>query len=165
MYDRFEFRAAYLMGGWANVMGQTPDDLAQVALNTYVGLLDEHGPDSAHKMASHGLRQDVTNLYQKDANNPTEYFPEPDQEDPDAETYESQLADIEASWLYFTPDLMDRLSGVLTAREIDAVVHVFESDLTQEETARKMRVSERRVRALLHSALDKARLLWPASQS
>lgn len=160
VYQKFESRAVWLMSGWQNVMGTTPDDLAQVALCSYLSLLPTHDPDEAHKLASRGLQQDVYHLFAKGANNPTGYFADAmpaDPDDPHSEPGEHSLAAVEASWLYFTPDFVDALYEHLTGREIDLLIQVYEQDRSQAEIARSKRVSTQAVTKRVRTALNKLR--------
>lgn len=161
VYTRLETRALYILEGWANVMGFTPDDFAQKALMNYVRITATGVPEEdAYRMASMSVQQEITHLYRKDSNNPTGYFEEEtpgDPDDPEDDVAEAELAAVEAAWIYFPPDVVDGLADALTPRELEAVILVFEADKTHAEAAGSMRVSERRVGQLIQAATDKLR--------
>lgn len=52
----------------------------------------------------------------------------------------------------FSSDFVERLSMILTPRELEAVVHTYQDDLTSEQAGEKMRCSSETVRVLLHTA-------------
>jgi len=161
VYGRLEGRAAWLMGGWENVMGSTPDDIAQVGLNNYLTVLPVHGDESAAKIASYRLQQDVRDLYQKQDHNKTEYFPDPDDDETDEDEYPdhpiSQIESTDRQTRYFGADLVDQMASMLTKREMEAVILVFEDDLTHESAAKAMHVRRLTVTTYLRSAIKKLR--------
>jgi len=159
-YLKFERRAAVIMGGWAHVQGDSPDDLASEALRAYLGLVDEYGEEDAHKLASRAMQQDVFHLYQKEKNNPTTEFEHPSWgEGDDTESdVEYSLAAWEHTQIYFSADQLDWMSDLLTGPELEAVVLVYEEDVTQLTAAKRMGVSQQRVSKILQSAHSKLQI-------
>jgi DNA-directed RNA polymerase specialized sigma24 family protein len=166
-YKSLEGRAVSLFEGWENVLGETPDDLAQTAWFSYHRLRTSgHEAESARKLASKGLREDYINLMEKRDNNPQEYFSDDDPEPLEDEFDDPGEAGLESrheSVIYFSPDQMDWMADRLTPRELEAVILVFEDDLTHVAAAKKMHVGSRRVDALVKSSVSKLREEWATS--
>lgn len=55
----------------------------------------------------------------------------------------------------FSSDFVERLSAVLTPRELEAVVYTYQDDLTNAQTAEQMGCSEKRVSGFLSEARSK----------
>lgn len=158
VYNRLEQRAVYLMGGWENVRGTTPDDIAQVALWSFTQLKDEYGHEGARKLASRGLQQDLRDLYQKEDREDYVADWEPGGMD-DGDDLEWQWEDPSHDMVprYFHPDTIDTLSDKLTSRELDVIVARYEQDLTRAQAAESLGLSEKQVKKALETALPKLR--------
>lgn len=159
-YGRLERRAVYLLKGWEVSMGFTPDDLASRALTDYLKLRNEgREPEDAYPMASRGLQQAVYHLFQKMANNPTDYFEEAAHADPDQEEEDSseELTALEASVIYFHPDLMDWIANLLSSRETQAVTLRYEADLDLHGVAGEMGIGYETAKTLVKRSLKKLR--------
>lgn len=160
VYSRFEKRAVYLLKGWENTMGVTPDDIAQTAFTAYLSLRKEgFEPDDAYPQASRGLQQDIHHLWQKAANNPTDYFEEPEREesDTDEDPGQAEMTAAESAALYFDPDRVDWLASLLSRRETEAVILRYEADLDLHGVATSMGVSYETAKTLVKRALKKLR--------
>jgi DNA-directed RNA polymerase specialized sigma24 family protein len=156
-WKKLVYRADYLMGGWDNVRGQTPDDLAQEALLTYCTELGGTYARDPYKVASTDLQRGLRDLWQKTDREVSgaDWKTAGESDDPEDEDWESDLESNDLVARYFTPDTMDLLSSVLTARELEAVVHVYEEDLTREDAGELMGIKKSAVIRLVNRALDK----------
>jgi DNA-directed RNA polymerase specialized sigma24 family protein len=156
VYNRLEQRAVYLMGGWENVRGTTPDDIAQVALWSFTQLKDEYGHEGARKLASRGLQQDLRDLYQKEDREDYVADWEPGGMD-DGDDLEWQWEDPSHDMVprYFHPDTVDKLADVLSQGELEVMLAFYELDLTQDQVAVSLGKAVGTVKALKSRALKK----------
>lgn len=138
--------------------GICADDLANMGLYDYLRLLQEHGPEGAIKLARFRLGRNVMDIRTKAGNNPTKSVDQTN----DSESLDLDWESIEASRLYFSPDMIDTLSAVLTARELEAIILLFESDLTEKQTAKRMRVQVGTIKTLKFRALEKLSTFFKA---
>lgn len=166
-YRSLEGRAVALMEGWENMLGSTPDDLGQQAVWEYYRLrCGGRDEDEARTLASYRLNMDFIDLKKKVRNNPQEYFSDEEPETLEDEFDDPGEAGVEVRQqvvIYFSPDQVDWMADRLTARELEAVILVFEADLTHVDAARKMHTTRQRVDSLVKSSLRKLGEEWATS--
>lgn len=153
-WERFVTRADFLLGGWDNVRGVTPDDLAQEALRSYCEHLESDYAEDAHKVASTGLQRDVTNLFAKtDREDYGQDALVHESDDPEDEDWEVDITDADPQSKHFDPDSVDLLADILTPRQLTVILGLFEYGFTIPGLAEQLGVSHQAVSKIRAKAL------------
>lgn len=134
---------------WGDKYGWTAEDVAQHAYEVVYPLGFEVGGVSWVKLTRRAMNNQISKLLAAQRAREDNVVPDYPHDRSEAPEFVPQV---------FSDELVERLGAMLTPRELEAVIYIYQSDLSSDMAAEKMGASASTVRTLVERALIKMRV-------